>query len=475
MNKRVSGKAKSKVQVIRSNSDWGGILFNACYVFNLHFADYWLSFSKSYDANGISDMVEKTRREIERLSERRREILDCIRRNQSVRLRRSKELADSRSGYVHSSLVGQFVESRRRYCDAQRSNDLIGMLSSMQGNKEYENAFRRRKENYDRYVNCMDSEDEETDDDQTVACAHRLLIKINALKKSLDRIGIPLAESPTDSERRIYEMLSSEAFAERLMGVCINILKTYSENDFFSRLTEYGREMTANLIYDSFNGFEHNYDFLCGFYDLKEDGLLHLRDEDTMKGKIYNGYYLTIRGFVQRAYSHARNESILTSSLDQKDDDEDRGMHETIGESDSCGGNGSSLLKNFDEGMIRYWKECHLFLESKIDEMSLEMNRRRMFFSQEIGSAFNNVDDTPDFFRRLLSSMDRELSAGRFVRSKFRHLVLDAMLGASSTKEWDCQTKCSREVIGQFLKVFFVREMSLLGNDELTEGRLNNL
>lgn len=462
---------KSKVQIIRSNCDWGGILFNACYVFNLHLASHWLAFVDGHSDSLQSGIKSETENEINRLSEERKAVLERIRVEESKRINRSKALAEARSKYIHSSPIGDFVGSQRRYRRAQRESDLLGLLSSMQASGEYEKAIRTRNENYQKYVDSMDCDsfsESVEEEDQTVAYAHKLLIKINALKKTLDRIGVPFADSLKSARKKIYDMLVSEVFAEKLMGVCINILKTYSENDFFSRMTEYGREMTANYIYDSFSRFEHNYDFLCGIYEFGADGRLHLKTDEVLEKKIYNGYYMTIRGFVQRAYAHSRNEVILVSSIDEAEDGDERGMHEKIadGEMPCPGGSANSSLKNFDEGMVRYWKECRCFLEKKVSEMAYELNRRQVPVSQEAGLAFNNVDEAADFFRKLLKSLDRELSAGRFVRSKFRHLVLDAMCGAVNTKEWECQTRQTQEVIGKFLKQFFLNEMKVRGDEE---------
>lgn len=446
---------KSKVQIIRGNCDWGAILYSACLVFNRNLAAYWLAFVGECESEKSAG-TERMLVEIEELSTERERILQSDALRRKFRSEVSRKASESRRQYVMSKPIGDFVEGWKKYRNAQMGADLVGMLDNMASDDRHRVAMQSRAKYLEEYALAMKLKTEEEMDAEKPSPqqAHRLLVRISSLKKSVEARRTPLARSLMEDRDEMHSFLMSEMQSERLMGVCLNILKTYSGGDFFVRFSEYDREVTANYIFDAFNAFAHNYDFLCGCYEKDSDGRLRLKSREVLEQKFYNGYYLTIRGFVQKAYVHARREMLRISSLDAcPGGDDERDGYERMAE--ACSEMQPSIDSLVDEGMIRYWQECRDFFFTRKSDMEEDFMR---IAKSADSCRVPSRRDVAELLGGVISGLDRELSAGRTVRSKLRHIILDAMGGSRSVEEWNTHTKIVQGIIKKYLSLFFASE-----------------
>jgi hypothetical protein len=454
--KKSNKGSKSTVISMRDDYDWGKILYNACYVFNRNLAEYWKSYALSY--NERRKEVLKSEQEINKILDKRNSIIhEKSKLKEDVRYFSSQATYFYRQ-YVKQLPVGMCVAEWRNNKSAQDYQDIINLR------KQY---YLNYVQNFDLKTIALNIEDEYKN--KHLFETRELGNQARSLTKLANLYKLELEHPISEDIDILYDFISSEDQIEKLMGVCISILETYSEKEFSTLMYIKDRENIANSIFNYFNEFQHNYDFLAGCYEIKNDKLV-LKDLEVLKNKFYNGYYLTILGFMRNAYSETRDEHFNIQSSDQFwQDDEGNGNHGidlfTNTEKHEGGYSISAASnENFSEGMYDFWLMCKSFLIDNIDEMANELHHQMVSNFPEM-NFYKNMKNNYCMIKLLTNTLDRineELYKGNNVGFKLKHIVLDSMGGAETKDEWN---KCSISVLAiikKYMQRFFQKNQAEL-------------
>lgn len=444
---------KSTIIGMRDGYDWGRVLYDACAMFNLNLAEYWIDYAAKQDGGGFDDSKEKA----DMIESARDEILARRERHKQESRRMTRGAFDAYNEYSSIPIVGDVVREMRAsrmrgeavpqgYADARSRRDSL--------KSEYLSFVREKDAEDRRFGEYMDGVPCQT---RELGNQFRNLMKLSEVHKT------PLARPISEDLIPMYEFIVSEDQVERLMSLCISILNNYSQKEFCTMMCLGDRERVAENIYDRFSKCVHNYDFLAGCYERHDDGLLHLRPFEVLSSKFYNGYYMTIRGYVQRAYVSARDEKFMVSSLDASvsGSEDDRDISETVPSSED----GQTMqysapnLGGFDEGMVAFWNDCKSYLHDKSGHISGEILRmmRERFPCMEF---YSRPDaEMPGFVDKVLDGIDEELSLRRSVGAKLKQIVLDAMDGAETQEEWQYCTFATAHIIYSTMLEHFTEGM----------------
>ena len=453
---------KSTVLKMRDGSDWGRILYDACHVFNQGFANYLQEYVERYDNGEI--VVKDADGERSELVKRRDQIINERNALHNLVRNASADKVNAFRKYAKALPIGSIVSKWRRgtlngECDAsdmQKYRELINDRNEL--NNAYHACLMREK---------VAIENERKHIDSNLFMTRTLNRQIKNVMKMAEKHGVSLGHKMHDDVQPLVDLILSEGQTERLMAVCINILNTYSEKEFSTIMVPLERERIAEKIFGFFSKFEHNYDFIAGCYDVDEEtGMLKLKPLDVLAGKIYNGYYFTIRGYVQRSYASVRFEKFNVESADANwEHEDDTGNHGIdrlhVNEYDICGGAlAPREPQPLDEGLLDIWKECNEYLMASIPSMSLEI-------SSELSQKFprNPYYHDSHFFDRVMSMMqsvvgdiDGVLESGNVVGNKLKHIVLDSMGGAETGEEWRQNVIVITNTMMKYMRKFFVEE-----------------
>lgn len=430
---------KSTVITIRDNFDWGKILFNACYIFNKNLADYWIEYIKKYE-NGEIKTVDAEHK-IKQMNQTRDNLLTNKLKLRDNTRSASINVTSSYRNYVKSLPIGKSVSSLRK------------------NSVEYDVNPEYKKLN-DYYFITVNEEEKAIKKEKEYTCDHlfetrTLGNKMKQLKKMINIHNKQLAHPLSDDKEKLYNFILSENQIEKLMGVCLNILNSYSEKDFNQIMNIQDKEKISELIFNYFNDFKHNYDFLAGCYEIKDDGKLYLKDLEELQNKLYNGYYFTIRGHVQRAYIKAREEHYNIISSDEKWSDEPDNFNHGI---DKYNNIDNDYIYNkrseFDEGMIDFWKSCKEYLSCYYKNIAFEFYQKMNEKFSDL-SDYYNQENTQKMILEIINGINDELIRGRDLGNKFKYIILYSTRGAESKKEWQYSTEVMSLIFKKYLQKFF--------------------
>ncbi len=455
---------KSTVIKIRDDFDWGRILYDACHVFNRGFAEYLVEYAKRYD-NGdvvVKDVDDETNSLIEkrdRLIDARKALHDAVRAASASKVNAFRK-------YAKTLPIGEVITNWRRSAMAGETNgDSID---------KYRELINSRNELNNAYHSCLMNEksaieDERRHIDANLFVTRSINHRVRNIVKMMDKHKIPLGHPMMEDVGKLHELILSEGQIERLMAVCLNILNTYSEKEFSTMMSVMERESIAEKIFEFFSKFEHNYDFISGCYDIDEEtGTLKLKPVEVLANKIYNGYYFTIRGYVQRSYASIRFEKFNVESADAnwqtEDDNGNHGIDRKLSsetEQDCCGGTmASHEPEPLDDGMIDIWTDCNSFLSDSIPSMSREI-------ADELSHRFprnpyyrnaNLEERMAMVMSSVMKGVNNELVSGNVIGSKLKHIVLDSMGGAETAEEWKQNVIIITKTMMKYIRKFFSAE-----------------
>ena len=463
--KPIEEEYTSTVTNIRRDFDWGKILFNACYLFNHNLALHWLNYVDNY--NNGKNIKTSSQAEADILIQKRNEILQEKQRLKENVKNYSSNALNSYRQYAKILPIGKMVTQ-------WRNNNLID---------EYNNIIEARKEFYNKYNSFQDllnlaSIEEENYKNEHLFETRNFSNKARTLNKLIELHNLELHHPIQQDRQIIYDFLESEEQAERLMGVCLNILNTYSQKEFSTMMNIKDRENIADGIYDFFYSFTHNYDFIAGCYELKEDNKLHLKDIETLHNKFYNGYYFTIRGFVQRSYVAIRKEHFNITSADMNwENDEGNGNHgvDNFANTESINNKSgySTIIAGaerykFGEGMIAFWTQCQDYLQKHVEEMAKELfdKMNKKFSHMPYYSNMTNTVIMQQVIMNVISGINNELIKGRYIGNKLKHIILDSMGGAESKEEWKSCSNFIVEIMTKYINNFFVVNNKYLNGEK---------
>lgn len=471
---------KSTVQKIKDSFDWGRILYNACYVFNKGFADYLEEYANKYDKGEI--VVDDIEQETNELIGKRDSLIDeRSRLHEAVRLA-SSEKANAFREYIRMLPVGEIVTSwRKSILSGENSGETI---------EQYRNLINSRSRLNSMFHSYLKKEksaeiEERKHIDANLFVTRTINRRVKNIIKMVGKHRIPLGHSMLEEIQPLKEMILSEQQTERLMAVCLNILNTYSEKEFSTLMDVSDRERIVEKIYDFFSNFEHNYDFVSGCYDIDEEtNSLKLKPLNVLETKIYNGYYFTIRGYVQRAYASIRFERFNIESVDanwqEETDNGNHGIDKKLSNESDVEFGGVAVSHEpmpLDEGMMDIWKDCNVFLMNNIESMSSEISEElsKRFPRNPYYKIENIRACMPVAMMFIVDSINKELMAGNAIGSKLKHIILDSVGGTESNEEWRQNVLIISRTMTKYIRQFFMtqkcrhvetdEEMELAGND----------
>lgn len=462
--KKKQSEEKSTVMAMRDDCDWGRILYDACYIFNKSFADYLVEYARQYDEGNL--VVKDADKETAELLYKRNKLIGEREELHEAVRSASANKTDAFRSYAKSLPIGEVVSKWRKSRDSgELDEECI---------ENYKKAINERNEYKELYHAHMQEEklaiaDERNHIDSNLFMTRTINRRVKNIAKLIEKHKLPLNHGMSEEVKPLYDLIVSDGQVERLMAVCVNVLNTYSEREFITIMDVLDREHIAEKIYDFFSKFEHNYDFIAGCYDIDDNGCLALKPIDVLKDKIYNGYYFTIRGYVQRAYASIRFEKFNIESTDINwENEKDNGNHgidrKKSSESES---NGLSLHSTaiseqnvLDEGTKDCWTDCSKFLSDHIGMISEELAEtlstkfpRNPYYNSE-----KTVQNMDAFVAMALKSVSSELLAGNMIGNKFKHIVLDSMRGAENNEEWRQNVNALSGIMAKYIKMFFLKE-----------------
>ena len=463
--KKIDGPGKSTVAGMRDECEWGRMLYDACYVFNLGLAEYWIEYASQYEQgdDDYANALEKA----EALDRRREEVMRERSDIQKKIKDYSRLIRETCAEYASKAVIGEAVSKWRNLYGLERCeeyDDMTARRSELR--RQCKALLKMQSDVVARLKSHIEANRFATRD---------LANKSNALRKHMAAHGKRLDHPICDDLIPIYDFILSDETTEHLMGLCISIVNKYSGKEFCTTMDMAGRERTAERIYEFFRNFQHNYDFITGCYEEGEDGLLKLKPLDGLAAKFYNGYYLTVRGYVQRAYAAARDEALAVSSIEEKTErngnhgvNEDEDSDFSVVDGEDATGPYARPSGEFDDGMVEFWRDCKAYLESNAGEMA-DAIRKRMsrhfpdlgFYKAGSGKALARMSD---MVMKTIGGIDEELTERRRVGSNLKHIVLDALGGAESQREWAYCTKVVSSVILGKMTEFFAKDS---GKDEM--------
>jgi len=455
---------KSTVLKIRDEYDWGRILYNACYIFNKGFAEYLEDYAKKYDEGGV--VVGDAEKETERLTSQRDGLIEERKRLHDKVRKASTDKTSAFRKYAKAFPVGEVVANwrkdilagRRTGSNIDKYRELISNRNEL--DKEFHASVEREKQA---------SRAERRYIDSNLFATRTLNQRMKNIMKMVDKHSIPLGRKMSDEIKPLQGLILSEGQTERLMAVCLNILNTYSEKDFSSTLETSERERVVEGIYTFFSTFEHNYDFISGCYDVSEEThTLNMKPLDVLENKIYNGYYFTIRGYVQRAYANVRFERYNVESADmdweQDTDNRNHGIDRKMSsETEAEPAGGIPVAKEpmpLDDGMMDIWTDCNKYLWDNIEDMSDEITGElsKKFPRNPYYSLDNMLDTMPVVMSMVIDSVNEELVAGNVIGNKLKHIILDSMGGAETNEEWRQNVTIISKIMAKYIRKFFSAE-----------------
>ena len=461
--RKKESEGKSTVLKIMDEFDWGRILYNACYIFNKGFAEYLEDYAKRYDEGDV--VVDDAEKETEKLISQRDGLIDKRKRLHDEVRKASTEKTSAFRQYAKAFPVGEVVANwRKDILAGRKTGDNIDKYRKLISNRsEVEKVLHASVEKEKRTLRA-----ERRYIDSNLFATRTLNQKVKNIRKMVDKHSIPLGHRMSDEIKPLQELILSEGQTERLMAVCLNILNTYSEKDFSSTLEVSERERVVEGIYSFFSNFEHNYDFISGCYEVDEETHeLKMKPLDVLENKIYNGYYFTIRGYVQRAYASVRFERYNVESTDMNwEQDTDNGNHgidrKLSSETDAepAGLPVSKEPMPLDDGMMDIWTDCNKYLWDNIEDMSDEITGElsKKFPRNPYYSLDNMLDTMPVVMSMVIDSVNEELVAGNVIGNKLKHIILDSMGGAETNEEWRQNVTIISKIMAKYIRKFFSAE-----------------
>ena len=464
--KNAAACESSTVIGMRDTCDWGRTLYDACYMFNASLAEYWVGYAAGYESgaqNGENDLKRADELDVRRLAV-------IGERNAKDKEKRdiTRKANAAYQEYVRQATVGRLVSDWRGK-----------MIAGEQGPSEYGLAVECRRILRSRYAELRRAQSNAEEECRKYNEAHLfetrdLANESRALRKHAEMHGMRMAHPISDDLVEMYDFIKSDKQAERLMGLCISIVNKYSEKEFCTTMNLMDREKVAERIYGFFKEFKHNYDFVTGCYEPGSDGLLRLKPWDVLESKFYNGYYMTIRGYVQRAYAGARDERNDLQSIEEKcERNANHSVNEDDDEAEAVMQYGSRPSDEFDDGMVSFWHDCRDFLRSRISEMAdevrAEMEARCPGMKFYRSSSEQDDRRMSNVMQRVIDGLDEELSERRSIGLKMKHIVLDALGGAETADEWKYCTSVVSDVLSWEMSEFFRQESSMVKDDDWVE------
>lgn len=461
--KKSDCEEKSTVIKIRDDFDWGRILYDACHVFNRRMADYLVEYAKRYDEGEV--VVKNANEEINALVEKRNRLIGERKTLHDAFRSASASKVSAYRKYAKALPIGEVVASfRKSVLSGEKSGESID---------RYRELINGRNELNSAYHSCLIGEKKAMENerrhvDANMFATRSLSHRINNIVKMLDKHKVPLGHPMVEDVDSIYGLLMSESQNERLMAVCLNILNTYSEKEFSTMMNVLERERIAEKIFEFFSKFEHNYDFISGCYDVDEStGFLKMKPLDVLANKIYNGYYFTIRGYVQRSYAGIRFEKFNVENSDAnweaETDNGNHGIDRKISsefEMEQGVASANHEHESLDEGMMDIWADCNNYLSDSIPSMSQEISDELSHrFPRNPYYSNNSLSDRmPEVMASVMNKVNGELVSGNVVGNKIKHIVLDSMGGAETNEEWRQNVAVITKTLMKYIRKFFVME-----------------
>ncbi len=460
--------AWSMVRHFRDKTDWGRILFDTCWCFNSRLAEYLVEYARDYDEGRISR--ESILAESKELSRRREAMIaEKERLHLAAKEARVKSQEEYRR-YAAARVGAEEVDGWRQWYAASESGDLVEQARHeilvekyLSGINAREALFRRQKEVAEQAE--LADEEERRYNDSHLFEVRDLGQRARSLERLSERHAVRLGHRMSDDAVCLRSFILSDGQAERLMAICLTILNQYTNGgDFIKFDSPAIRERTVQHIDDYFRNYRHNYDFLTGCYGDDGNGVAVLKGDEELSRHFYNGYYMTIKGFVQKAYDAAQHECQMTDSLEDEGPHERRSVDSGVDEicAESIGRPASAAaLTAIDEGMVSLWMDCVEWMRGELATMGEEAASRlssgQKSSGRRAGAGIGGASRMSAAMEVVLDRIGQELSYGRRIGKKFRDIVYDSMGGLRDDSEFQLVVCVVKEILSKYLNRYAVQ------------------
>ena len=466
------GSAGSMVRHLRDKTDWGRLLFDICWGFNSRLAEYLAAYARDYDAGRICR--EEFLAEARRLSGRRDALIREKERLRSEARDAKLRWQDGYRRYAASRVSSRELEGWRQWYVANETGDLVEQARHEFLAEKYLSGIDARNALFRRQRELQDEADLAEDAERRYNEEHLFEVRdlgqrSRSLSRMSERHAVRLGHRMSDDAIGLRTFILSEEQAERLMATCLTILNQYTNGGDFIKFDPVSlKERTVQRIDEYFTNYQHNYDFLTGCYDDDGKGGLRLKGQDELSRHFYNGYYMTIKGFVQKSYDAARHEMQMTDSIDDEGTRERRSVNSSADEAvlDAVPGRPASYaaLNSVDEGMVSLWMDCAGWIRNRLAAMGEEAARRlsddQRAPSSRLGACFGGRRQMEDVFSVVLDRIGDELSSGRRIGKHFRDIVYDSIGGLHEEDEFPRVVCVVREILSKYLNRYAVHTVA---------------
>ncbi len=456
---KLSKEEKSTVVKIRENTTWGKIMYNACYIFNKNLSDYLLEYCVKFDDGEVLGNLENAMRQAN---------------VELVNLKAERKTNDE----VVASCVQNTMDLYKQYWAAKIPESVVANYRRGIGdNEDYARYIQIRKQAYNRYHNAVQERKiaEKKRIDFNFAHSYeskRITNRITAIKRKMAIQSASLQHSICEDFELLNNFILSEAQCEKLMGLLLSILSLNTGNAFITQLTDLEREKVCEKLYDYLNEFNHIYDFATGCYMVKNNTLV-LKPMATLSKTLYNGYYITLKGYCLRSFMQIVKEREMVTSVYELYPQDEEGNDRESGFDRVCDETTMSSIRfpssKIDEGTIDIWVDIANEIKCRKNEVALKI-KSLMQLSLPNGNYYESDEAIPICENALFGALDgimMELQTGKHITSKIRNVVFDSVGGVESKQELDNLVVHITNVIKSCIREYFEKEKT----DELL---LNN-
>ena len=416
---------KSTVSKLRTNTSWGNIMYSACYAFNQHFSDYWLEYCLRFDDGLVFASLPEEKRNAE---------------NELNLLKQAKK----QNASILSESVQRTIEAYKQYNSSKVLGNVVRSYRSNPENcPEYANLLQARQEAYQKYNLAMQERKQAESGQARYNALHsydskRIANRITAINRKMLISNLPMTHSICDDYEILNNLILSEEQTEKLMGLLLSILAINTNNAFIIQLTDLQRERICDALFEHLNGFKHIYDFATGCYE-EVNGTLVMKSPEVLAKTLYNGYYLTLKGYCLRAFMQVVKESECVLSIYD--------LYPPQNNNNNANCEFDALSFNTERAtplggpsqVVDLWREVSNCLQQEREEIAIEVREKmqRMLPKGNYYETERSQNDCRNAIQGTIDGITFELSEGRNVPARIKNIVLDAIGGVESAGELD--------------------------------------
>ena len=448
-------KSEQEINVVSGgikNTVWGKILWNSSVYFNSLLAENWLKYCDSY--SDFDMKKDKNAITLENYKRQRKNIVDVGNLLKTEIRKLSFESTRVYSDYIKLEPPQELVSIARQYELAKIEGNHEAVESLSKGAEEYCRIIGERKEKENLYQSVRNHKGElELKHSRFInknrEKTKRLASKIRALDKIVKKCEITKAKNITEDRDELYRFFKSDALAERLLITVHSILKRINNFSFRTGFSNTEKEQVAEQYFNLLIKSSFNFDYIIACYRENNGTLERIPNEELVK-TIYNGYFLTLKGSMAKAFFSVYNERNNKQSFD------DRQILDDGNEGDNLNWLSNPENRNRNKG----WKNGNSFKPKMILDQYVVDDSLKSFWNHVSNHLLDNIDamaaDLFSVYRgrysegfyikekekgmktilvKVIQKINIELMAGKVLGVKLNHIIVDSVGGMENRTE----------------------------------------